>query len=113
MTPRRPDISDEDLGMRAFQLRKAQATERAIDRVRHGLGAEWTSLTGEEIAQIEWVLGELWAYAARADWDDLHFGSLRMHDMRRILVFGRELRTHSRSAVDVLQDVAQIVRNRS
>ena len=112
MGPQRPDVTDEDLGMRAFQLRKARATERAVDRIRHSLSTDWVTLTNEEIEQLEWVLGELWAYAARADWDDLHFGHLAMHDIRRILVFGRELRVHSRNAVDVLDDVAQLIRDK-
>lgn len=112
MPSQRPEVSDEDLGMRAFQVRKAHATERAVDRIRHNLQQEWASLPDEEIEQFEWILGELWAYAARADWDDLHFGKLQMHDLRRILVYGRELRTHSRNAVDVLQDIAQLVRSK-
>jgi len=112
MGPRRPEVSDEDLGMRAFQLRKARVTERAVDRIRHNLASDWMTLTNEEIEQLEWVLGELWAYAARADWEVLQFGHLAMHDVRRILVFERELRVHSRNAVDVLDDIARLIRDK-
>lgn len=95
--------------MRTLELRKAQAVERAVDRIRAALGTEWASLTDEEITQLEWVLGELWAYVTRTDWDALHFGRLRMHNVWRILVFGRELRVRSRSTVDILHDVVRIV----
>ncbi len=95
--------------MRTFHLRKAKAVERAMERLRHGLKDEWPQLSNSDIEELEWILGELWAYIARAQWDDLRFGHLAMHDLRRILLFGRELRRHSRNAVDVLNDVAQVV----
>lgn len=112
MSHNRPEVTDEDLGMRTFHLRKAKATERAVERIRHGLKSEWSQLSNDEIEELEWILGELWAYVARAQWDDLRFGHLAMHDIRRILLLGRELRRHSRNAVDILKDVAQVVTNR-
>ncbi len=109
----RPDVTDEDLGMRTFHLRKAKAVERAMDRLRQGLKAEWPQLNNSDIEELEWILGELWAYIARAQWDDLRFGHLAMHDLRNILLLGRELRKHSRNAVDILNDVAQVVINKA
>lgn len=106
----RPDVTDEDIGMRTFQIKKARAVERAVERMRAGLKGDWATLTTEEIDELEWVLGELWAYVARAEWMDLHFGRLTMHDIRTILKYGRELRKHSRNAVDVLNDVGNVVR---
>lgn len=113
MSVNRPDISDEDIGMRAFQLRKAKAVERAIERLRHTLRHEWASLTGAEIEELEWVLGELWAYVARNEWENLRFGLLTMADVHAILKLGRELRKHSRNAVEVLTDVDVLIRSRS
>ncbi len=113
MSVNRPDVTDEDIGMRAFQLRKAKVVERAIERLRHALKQDWPSLTGAEIEELEWVLGELWAYVARNEWDSLRFGLLTMTDVRTILKFGRELRKHSRNAVEVLTDVDVLIRARS
>ena len=112
MSMQRPDVSDEDIGMRAFQLRKAKAVERAVDRMRHSLKSEWANLTSHDVDELEWVLGELWAYIARDDWDNLHFGKLTIHDLRVILGYGRELRKHSRNAVEVLGDVGTLVRSK-
>ena len=109
----RPDVTDEDIGMRTFQIKKARAVERATERMRSGLKGEWAELTTHEIEELEWILGELWAYAARDEWQDLRFGNLTMHDVRTILKLGRELRKHSRNAVDILNDVADVVRARS
>lgn len=110
MMTQRPDVSDEDIGMRAFQLRKAKAVERAVERMRHTLAAEWAQLTHHEIEELEWVLGELWAYVARTDWDDLRFGRMNLDEARQAIHLSRELRKHSRGAVDILNDVYAIVK---
>jgi hypothetical protein len=110
MYDRHPDVSDEDLGIRAFQLKKAKAVERAIERIRHGLGPSWRDLSDPEIEELEWVLGELWAYIARAEWDELHFGRLMMGDLVRILTLGSQLRRHARNSIDILRDVEEVVR---
>jgi hypothetical protein len=109
MENKRPDVTDEEIGMRTFQLRKAQAVERATERLRQGLGTEWAKFTGPEIEAIGYVLGELWAYVAHADWDDLKFSTLGVTDTRRILNFARELLNHTRNSVDVLQDVYALI----
>lgn len=105
-----PDVTDEDIGIRAFHVKKAKAVERAKERIRHGLGASWTDLTADEIEELEWVLGELWAYVARADWDDLHFGRLTMHEIIKVLTLGSQLRRHARSSIDILREVEALVR---
>jgi hypothetical protein len=109
MNNQRPDVTDEEIGMRTFQIRKAQAIERATERLRQGLGAEWSKFTATELEAIGYVLGELWAYVAHADWDDLKFSTLSITDTRRILNFARELVSHQRNSVDVLQDVYALI----
>lgn len=104
-----PDVTDEDIGIRAFQIKKAKAVERAIDRIRHSLGPSWSELTGEEIDELEWVLGELWAYVARAHWDELHFGKLTMRDIIKMLTLGSQLRRHARNSIEILREIEAIV----
>ena len=113
MSGQRPDVSDEDIGIRAFQIKKARAVERTLERLRHGLGPEWSSFTQREIEELEWLLGEMWAYMGRADWEDLHFGNCTAGDVVRLLGYGTELRRHSRGAVDIMNDAAAVVRARS
>ena len=105
MSNQRPDVTDEDIGMRTFQLRKAQAVERAIDRLRQGMKADWAHVhRARDRGDLAWILGELWAYVARADWDDLHFSKLT-HARRR----GRSSSSrascanHTRNSVEVLE----------
>ena len=103
------DVNDENLGMRAFKVKRAKAVERAIQLIRHELGAQWAELTGEEIDELEWVLGELWAYVARADWDDLRFGRLTIRDIIRILTLGSQIRRHARNNIEILKEVNVVI----
>ena len=105
----RPDVNDEDLGIRAFKVKRGKAVERAVQLIRHGLGTAWSELTTEEIEELEWVLGELWAHLAHTVWDELHFGLLTMRDIVKILMFGGQLRRHARGSIEILQDVQAIV----
>jgi ribosomal protein S13 len=109
MYDKHPDVTDEDLGIRAFQIKKAKAVERAIQLIRHGLGETWSELTAEEIEELEWVLGELWAYVARAHWDELHFGHVTLRDVIKILTIGSQLRRHARNNIELLREVDAIV----
>lgn len=108
MNNQRP-VTDEEIGMRTFQIRKARAVERAMERMRQGLKSEWSLLSLAEVEALGWVLGELWAYVARAEWEDLHFSLLKTEDVRTILGYAREIANHERNSVDVLQDVYKVV----
>jgi hypothetical protein len=105
----RSDSNDEDLGIRAFQVKRGKAVERAVQMVRHSLGPSWAELTTEEIEEFEWVLGELWAYLAHHTWDELHFGLLTMRDVIKILTLGSQLRRHARGSIEILRDVEAII----
>ena len=108
MNNQRP-VTDEEIGMRTFQIRKARAVERAMERMRQGLKSEWSLLSLAEVEALGWVLGELWAYVARAEWEDLHFSKLKTEDIRTILGYAREIANHDRNSVDVLQDIYKVV----
>jgi hypothetical protein len=105
----RPDVTDEEIGMRTFQIRKARAVERAMERMRQGLKTEWSLFSLEEVEALGWVLGELWAYVARTEWEDLHFSKLKSADIRDILGHAKEIANHERNTVDVLNDVYKVV----
>lgn len=109
MDRQRPEVNDEEIGMRTFQLRKARATERAMERLRQGLKADWALLSHAEIEALSWIFGELWAYVARAEWDELHFSKLKYADVRAILGHAREIANHTRDSVTVLKDTYEVV----
>lgn len=112
MNNNRPDVRDEDIGMRAFQIRKAKAVERAIDRLRQGLRADWGMFTQRDLNDLNWMLGELWAYEKRADWEDLHFSKLIAEDVTHIIEIARTLRENPHNTVETLENVGDIIRAR-
>lgn len=109
----RPDVRDEDIGMRAFQIRKAKAVERAIERLRQGLKASWGMYTQHDLADLGWMIGELWAYEKRADWEELHFSKLTPEDVSQIIETARRLRETPQNTVETLEQVGDIIRARS
>ena len=109
----RPDVRDEDIGMRAFHIRKAKAVERAIERLRQGLKTSWGMYTQHDLADLGWMIGELWAFEKRADWEELHFSKLSPEDVVHIIGIARQLREDPHSTVETLEQVGDIIRARS
>lgn len=109
MNRQRPDVTDEEIGMRAFQIRKGRAVERAMERLRRGLGSDWAMLSTAEIEALSWVFGELWAYVARAEWEELHFSKLSLAEVKEILSLAKEIVNHERNSVDVLGDINSVI----
>ncbi|MHB1018125.1 MAG: hypothetical protein ACYC2X_09610 [Coriobacteriia bacterium] len=114
MNSGRPDMTDEDIGMRAFQLRKAKAVERAIERIRLGLKADWGMFTQHDLSDLNWILGELWSYEKRDNWDNLHFSKLTTEDVQSMLEQSRKLQQEgAHNTVETLMTIGELVRARS
>ena len=113
MSTQKPDIRDEDIGMRAFQIRKAKAVERAMERLRQGLRESWSGFTQRDLSDLGWMIGELWAFEKRSDWEQLHFSKLSPEDTRAIITIARALRTDPHNTVESLEQVGDIIRARS
>lgn len=113
MSRNRPDVTEETIGMRTFQLRKAKAVERATDRIRQGLQEDWGMFTQRDLADLDNLLGELWAYEKRDDWEALHFSKLTAEDIQVMLKYSRELQEEgSHNTVGTLMAVGELVRSR-
>lgn len=96
--------------MRAYQLRKLQATEEAIDKLRRGLAGGWSMLTEVDLDDLSWALGELWSYEKRVDWQELRFSTLALTDVLHILELARVLRADPKDTVETLEHIGDIVR---
>lgn len=89
-----PEITDEEIGMRAFQLRKSRAVEHAMERIRQGLGDEWATLSIKDIETLTWVLGQVWAHLARPEWAEIAFGSLGKENVDEVIAVARKILSH-------------------
>ncbi len=91
-----PDVTDEDIGRRSVEIRRGKAVERALERLRKGLGPDWKKLKVSDIEKLRWALGELWGHIPHTQWEDLRFSSRKMDDVDRLLEMSTELaKTHT------------------
>lgn len=105
-----PDVSDEEIGMRSFQLKKGKATERAIEKIRYNLGDDWGELTGDEIELLEWVLGDIWAFIARGDWEQIAFSELTLDDVFSIINIAKQIIAHKKIGSVGLNEIHAMIK---
>ncbi|MDZ4654740.1 MAG: hypothetical protein U1F44_02520 [Coriobacteriia bacterium] len=110
--------SEETIGARMYKITRQRAVERAIERLRAGLKADWQFLTYEDIENLRWFIGEIWATCDRADWEDLHFSKLDLRDTRILAGQADRLRRHGtlrgktlELAVGVLREAGERARH--
>lgn len=77
-----------------YQITRQRAVERAVERMRAGLKADWLFLSHDDIDNLRWLAGEIWATRDRAEWEGLHFSKLDLHDTRVLIAQADRLRRH-------------------
>lgn len=110
MSTQKPDITDEEIGMRSYRLRRERAVERALERVRQGLGVQWATLSLADVQSLEWMLGELWAHMDRREWEDIAFSKLRFAQIAKILAVAADVVHHKTTIGDGVREVEEIVK---
>ncbi|MRS11967.1 MAG: hypothetical protein EG823_02710 [Actinobacteria bacterium] len=103
-------VNDEDLGIRLHEVNRQRAVDRAVERLHHGLRADWHYLTPEDHKNLQWVLGEMWSIDSREEWDRLHFSKLTLDDTRLLVGVGDRLRRHGTSKMNALLEATAVVR---
>lgn len=108
--PVRPDVSDEEIGIRTFHVRKARAAERATARLRQAIGtAAYGRLGAEDVERLELLLGELYVHVGSEAWEHLHFGGLQFEGVQQLVAYADELIRHARSQRNILDDAWRVV----
>ena len=110
---RKPDITDEEVGMHAFHLRKRTSVERAMEKIRQGLGRKFLQFTQEDIEILEWVLGETWAMMGFYEWQHIVFSELKSEQLDKIINIGNEIVSHRKKGIIGLEEVHQILKEES
>lgn len=106
----RPDINDEEVGMRSWQLQKEKAVERAVEKIRHNLNANWKEIKKEDLDVLNWVLGEVWGFAGRAEWDNFSFSGLSLPDLLKIIGIGKQILNHEKRGYQGFEEVRNVLR---
>lgn len=102
---------DEDLGIRFYEVNRQRAVDRAVERMRYALGADWHYLTAEDHASLRWITGELWATTERREWEAFCFSKLDYPGVRRLVGIGDRLHRHNVGRAAALENAADTVRH--
>jgi hypothetical protein len=84
-----PDVSQKEVGRRMYHVHRLKTVEEAIKKIKHGVGAEWTSFTKEDIDLLNHLLQCAWNVIDQKVWDKVPFGSMTKNDVGKILSFGQ------------------------
>jgi hypothetical protein len=108
---RRPDINDEEIGIRTFKLRKERAAEIGMERVRYGLGGKWANFSAKDLEILEWTLGECWALMGFADWNRITFSALKAEDVEKIINTAKDIIAHKKRGYSGFEEIIRILRS--
>ena len=85
-----PGAHDEELGRRLFITNREKAVEDAIRKIRNSLGHSWDVFSPSDIADLSWILGELWVGVNRGEWATYAFSRLTRNDIDTLVAIVRK-----------------------
>ncbi|MCX8007748.1 MAG: hypothetical protein N3B11_06505 [Coriobacteriia bacterium] len=109
MLGERIHTEDETLGRRRYLVNKQRAVERSLERWRRGLQADWLLLSRDDVANLAFIAGELWASLTREEWDAVHFSKLGLRETRLIAAHADRLRRHGTGREETLEAVMRLI----
>jgi hypothetical protein len=102
-------MTSDELGRRRFQIRKEKAVEDAFEKIRHGMGSEWSSISADDSDVLKMVLGEIWMSIDRPRWATYCFSKLSAEDIRSLIALGREITAGKSFTDDMLNAMDHIL----
>jgi hypothetical protein len=104
-----PDVSRTEIGRRIFILNKEKHAEAAVEKIRRRCGADWGSVSMEEISLLRELLGEAWVYTERSVWDKIAFSNISMGDLYQIIGIGRNVRERNVAVQKGMEEIIAIL----
>jgi hypothetical protein len=87
-----PEITDDNLGRRLFQIQKEKAVEDALEKIRRRTGTDWPSVTATDNEALKEILGELWTSIDRSRWGSYSFSKLSKEDIGALIDQGKYIK---------------------
>jgi hypothetical protein len=85
------EVSKTEIGRRFFKMQKEKEVEKAIEKIRHAQGSEWSFYTQSDIEALKQILGEVWIFLERDSWEKIAFTKLTGIELRELIRFGRDV----------------------
>lgn len=84
-------IDDEELGIESYHVKRQQAVERAMEKARRAIPDTWKQLSQHDLEVLSWVLGEVWAFSGRRQWDDITFSGMTLPAVVKVIRIGDQV----------------------
>ncbi len=104
-----PEISEEELGRRRFQIRKEKAVEEALTRIRRNIGPDWSSIPHEDLESLKALLEDVWVNGNRERWEGYSFSALTKEQAGTLVSIWKDSRRGGQKPEDVLRAADRIL----
>lgn len=104
-----PQIDNDELGRRVFQLQKEKAVEGAIEKMRHALGDQWSHIAPSDGDALKEILGEIWTSIERTQWNSFQFSRLTQDNVTGLAALGRKVSTRHHLTEEILRSAITIL----
>ena len=104
-----PEVTDDEVGRRIFQLNKERHVEQSIEKVRRSLGETWKNFSPDEIDLLKYIFGEAWVAMERREWAATSFTRLTKDEVKEIIEIGRKVKKKEMLENDGVKDVSRIL----
>jgi hypothetical protein len=84
-------IDDEELGIESYHVKRQQAVERAMEKARRAIPDTWKQLSQNDLEVLNWILGEIWAFSGRAQWDEINFSCMTLPAIVKVIQVGDQV----------------------
>jgi hypothetical protein len=104
-----PDVSQKEVGRRMYHVHRVKTVEETIKKIKHGVGAEWSSFTREDIDLLNHLLQCTWNVVDQKTWDKIPFGSMTKIEVRKILSFGQGVGPGKNPEPSVVEEIKKVL----
>jgi galactokinase/mevalonate kinase-like predicted kinase len=104
---RNPDVNEEEVGIQSFNLRRNQAVERSMAKIRHHLSYNWSALTDNDIKTLEWILGEVWSAMGFYRWDKIDLSKVSLDKVYQIISEAKKIRSSGKTSLSHLKPIME------
>ena len=105
-----PEVTDDEVGRRIFQLNRQRHVEKSVEKIRRSLGRAWKLFSPEEVELLKYILGEAWVAMERKEWEACSFTKLTQNDVTGIIGIGKQVKERGTLESSGVEQVSQILR---
>lgn len=106
----RPDLNDEDIGIRSYHLQREKAIEQALEKIRQKMAGSWKDLSNKDTEVLHWILGEVWAFTGRQEWNELSFSALTLPQVLKIIHIGNQIVNSEKKGYQGFEEIHNILK---